>query len=481
MRLSANCHRSKVSVLKGPNSRAIFLPKRNNLSIKKMLRTIAIVFGFVSTLAGCAAVETFETVESYNPAGRDRFVLNEVLSETLGYDSFCLRPTDIVCRPRLDYYSHVGKEGYFATDRPVPGRMPEVEMWPVVLENKRKYYYKSTRKHGKWGGHFKTLMRYEEHQALVNFRYEPGDREQFAFVTKEQNYFSGDFYNSVCPDFTNGHPTCGVEYQDYVGMRGYFEDEEPRRDRYSETYEYRPIRLENGELMHLEVRVGVKHWTVQNSDLIPLSFIEEVEGFDPGPLVPGSDVTVSSVAIDDGLVMYTFSNGETQRSNWLGRIRELSSRFPKTGVELAELLTKLEFSYDEETRQYKIKRKYEGFRLGTDLNFTVLHRDGRAWGEMDLSYIGPTWIFFDQYGFGTDGEMWMSGEVEPVRVAGSRIIESLSFEVAQSHLDALSDMAISDEAYYFFFSDDVTKEHIRMSDSDKANLGRLLRVYELMQ
>jgi len=151
-------------------------------------RYLVIPFSFL-LLAGCQTTQvkqaSFEpstsTTQSnkpefvYDPTGKEQFVFHEKAEslQKYGYDNFCESTKTFACYNRLPYQKYVGMKGYFDTTEPARTDYLGYEFYPVILENREKYYFVANKKYGGKYGSSSPIISLEQYTQLRSFKPEP--------------------------------------------------------------------------------------------------------------------------------------------------------------------------------------------------------------------------------------------------------------------------------------------------------------------
>ncbi|EOV0092640.1 hypothetical protein ACOIYM_000856 [Vibrio parahaemolyticus] len=309
------------------------------------------------------------------------------------------------------------------------------------------------------------------------FVYSPSGREEFVFNELDahgQKYG----YDSFCrePSITSCLKRF-EPYNKYVGMRGYFETLIPEAaDSYNN--EYWPVILENSERVYLTVNTeyGTRYGT--SSEIIPYSTFQKLAAFRPEPLVPGSDIMVTSVKIELGLKHYTLSDGRVIIENNLNLVRDVSSQF-KNSIDIANLLVDLRIVEDEIDKRIYITPKLSIFDP-VDYGFYIAIEERDHWLRYKVEYRGEDWLFVNAFKVAADDYRWQSPIMKFERDnSSSRIWEWVDKSPSNKDIEVAKRLATADKAIIRFQGKQYYAD-TQLSEEQKASITKILHVYALL-
>ena len=312
-------------------------------------------------------------------------------------------------------------------------------------------------------------------EAKVEFKYLPGDKEQFVFNTKFQKIQKYG-YDSFCPSTETFACNNRLNYDKYVGMKGYFVTEEPEHTGFG-GYNFYPVILENGESFYFvsNEKFGGKYGSI--SPIIPLAQHIEIESFKPQPLVEGSDIKITDVEVRGSKKYYTLNNEDKITEEKLSLVREVSSKFGNNS-ELAELLLSTNIKKDEVDYRFFIQP--EGTALRSDIQLYIGFTEENTWLRLKVKYYGDNWLFVNSFTVAADDYRWQSPNYQFKRDhSGGNVWEWIDVAVAEKELEIAKKLASSEKSTIRFRGQKYYSDQ-QLTQDQKDSIKQMLKIHSLL-
>jgi len=305
------------------------------------------------------------------------------------------------------------------------------------------------------------------------FVYNPEGKEQFVFNEKLASLQKYGYRN-----FCKSTKTCldRLPYEKYVGMKGYFDTEEPIKKDYS-GYEFYPVILENGEKYYFVAndKYGGKYGP--SSPIISLEDYEILQSFSPEPLIPGSTVELVGNEIVAGMKFYGLSNGKKVSENDLDLIREVCNHFGNK-PEMAELLLDMKIDKDEVDRKYFISPR--GNILRSEAKLYIGFNDMDKWLRFKVKYYGDNWLFVNSYKIAADDYRWQSPRMVFKRDHSSGSVwEWIDVPASKQEIEIAKALAYAETATIRFQGSKYYSDK-QLKKDQKESIKKILNLFSLM-
>ena len=307
--------------------------------------------------------------------------------------------------------------------------------------------------------------------------YEPGDREQFVLAEKSDKLQKYGF-DGFCTDTKSFACRNRLDYDRYVGMKGYFNTDEPSHTDFS-SYQFWPVVLENGrELYYVSnPKYGGKYGS--SADIVPLEQHEQVTRYSAEPLVPGSQILVESVEISFGRDVFTLDNGDKVGRDKLNHIRSIASQFPASQEKIAEQLLAFQITHDEVENQYFIQPN--GSVLGNEAKLYIGLKPDKSWLRMKIKYYGDNWLFVQSYKIAADSFRWQSSSLSFERDhSGGNVWEWIDKSPTEEDIRNMQALATAENPIIRFQGKQYYSD-FKLTGEQKNSITSTLRLYELLQ
>ena len=327
----------------------------------------------------------------------------------------------------------------------------------------------------------KSLSNVEEPDDMAQsdtFAYKPGNREQFVFremVDGLQDYA----YRDVCfkRPKTSVIADCisdTLEYDDYVGKKGYFTDREPFTD-YAGYIAHEAI-LETGEVIYIVTSAEYDH---VGDFIISLDDYENVSSFTPEPIVDGSDVMITGYSkLISGELKVSSQRDHGFTETEIAKIREIANKYPAHRIELAEALSTMTIEYDDfEGRTIVSAPRYNN--RDAYLSLKIMFEDsGEVSSFMVAYYEADNWLFVDQFSVVAGDFRWDSAVADFSRDhTGGKIWEWTTKPLTDDRRNMLNEVASAKEAKVRFRGRQYYDDY-QLTSVQQAELSRLLTIVQ---
>jgi hypothetical protein len=312
------------------------------------------------------------------------------------------------------------------------------------------------------------------------FVYAPQGREEFVFdeiSEKLQEYH----YRDVCYKMPKNSVSTEcllnkLDYDKYVGKKGYYTDREPFKDLSKNVV--REAVLETGETVYL---VFSEKYKRVGGYFISKDKHDEIANFKPEPIIDGASVMITgySEILRDNLTVSSQKNHSYSKEE-IETIRKVANQYPKNKVAIAELLTTLKVDFDNFSGRTRISgMPYNSH--GSYLSVNIVVEDGKAYPFMKAFYKADDWLFVKSFTTSADGDKWTSGKVDFERDHSSGTIWEWSVEPLDNEsTEMLEKMAFADSAIIRYHGSKYYDDHI-LSEKQKSELKRLVELVKLMK
>lgn len=314
--------------------------------------------------------------------------------------------------------------------------------------------------------------------SAVSTSYQPGAQEQFVFPEVDptlQKYG----YRNFCKNTKTFACTNKLDYQQYVGMKGYFKTNEPaHHDMHG--YDFWPVMLENGkEFFYVsKAKFGGKYGSM--ASIIPLKKQEEVNSFEAVPLVDGSTVQVVGMEHTFGRDVYKLSTGKMLSKDELEKIRQVAGKFLEKGPAIAELLVDFEIKYDQVEDQYFMIPK-TGSILKSEALLYIGMKPNKTWLRMKVKYYGDDWLFVRAFKVAADDHRWQSPQYEFRRDHSSGSVwEWVDKNPGTEELAAMKALSAAQSPIIRFQGRDYYKD-FTLSPVQQNGITQALSLYDLVK
>ena len=307
------------------------------------------------------------------------------------------------------------------------------------------------------------------------FVYNPTIKEQFVFNKKAeelQNYG----YDNFCKNTETFACSNRLSYQSYVGMKGYFDTSKPIKTDYS-GYEFYPVILENGEKYYF---VANKKYGGKYGDMSPIISYKqyvELQSFKPEPLIPKSQIQLTSNEMTYGTKYFTLSNGKQISEKNLKLIREVCKRFGNK-PEMAKLL--LNMKIDKDDVDYKFFISPTGNSLRSEAKLYIGFNDKKQWLRFKVTYYDDDWLFVSSYKVAADDYRWQSSKLKFERDNSSGSVwEWIDVAAKKKEIEVAKALANAKKATIRFQGDQYYSDK-QLQDDQKISILKVLKLYSLM-
>ena len=310
---------------------------------------------------------------------------------------------------------------------------------------------------------------------IIGFNYEPGDKEQFVFNTKFKEIQKYG-YESFCPNTKTFACLNRLDYNTYVGMKGYFVSEKPAHTDFS-GYEFYPVVLENGETYYFVAnkKYGGKYGSI--SPIISLDKHLESNSFIPEPLVSGSEIKVESIELQGNNKYYRLSNGNKISEEKLKLIREVTGKFGDK-PELAKLLLDMRINKDEVDYRFFIQPYGSSLRSEALLYIGFTEED--SWLRLKVKYYGDNWLFVNSFTVAADDYRWQSPNFTFKRDhSGGKVWEWVDMPVSEKELKIAHNLADSEKSTIRFRGQKYYSDQ-HLEQDQKDSIKKIIEVYSLL-
>ena len=309
--------------------------------------------------------------------------------------------------------------------------------------------------------------------------YNPDVRKQFVLYEKAEQLQKYGFDN-FCINTKSFACKNRLDYNRYVGMKGYFKTDKPNHtDIYG--YQFWPVILENGREFYYvsNPKYGGKYGS--SSGIVPLEQYEQANNYTAEPLVSGSPIIVESVEISLGDDVYILSNGDKIGCDKLNYIRKISSQFPASQAAVAKALLDFRVTYDEVENLYFIHPKRDVLNLSNEANLYIGVKPNKAWLRMRIKYYNNDWLFVHSYKVAADSLRWESPLLEFERDHSSgNVWEWIDKSPTLEDLQNMRALAVASNPIIRFqgrqhFSD------FKLTREQQDSIISILTLYELLE
>ena len=309
------------------------------------------------------------------------------------------------------------------------------------------------------------------------FVYSPSGKEQFVFHEKAESLQKYG-YDNFCPNTKSfACYSNRLQYDKYVGLKGYFDTKEPAKTDYS-GYEFYPVVLENGEKYYFvsNKKYGGKYGS--SSPIISLKQHKEIMAFKPEPLIPGSSILVISSKVSYGSKNYSLSNGKSVSDKNLKLVREVSNRFGNK-PEMAELLLDMKINKDEVDYRFFISAK--GNVLRSEANLYIGVNDKKEWLRFKVKYYGDDWLFVKSFKVAADDYRWQSPKMDFERDHSSGDVwEWIDVSATDEHIGVAKALSSSVKSTIRFQGNQYYSDK-QLANDQKEGIRKILKLYKLMK
>ncbi|MDZ7663153.1 hypothetical protein [Thiohalophilus sp.] len=307
--------------------------------------------------------------------------------------------------------------------------------------------------------------------------YMPGDREQFVLAEKPDQLQKYGF-DGFCTDTESFACRNRLDYERYVGMKGYFNTDEPSHTDFS-GYQFWPVVLENGREFYYvsNPKYGGKYGS--SADIVPLEQYEQAASYSAEPLVPGSKILVESVEISFGRDVFTLDNGDQIGRDKLDHIRNIASQFPASQATIAEALLSFRITHDEVENRYFIQPK--GSALRNEARLYIGVKPDKTWLRMKIKYYGDDWLFVRSYKVAADSFRWESPSLEFERDhSGGNVWEWIDKSPTDEDLRNMRALAAAANPIIRFQGRQYYSD-FKLTGEQQSSITSILRLYELLK
>lgn len=307
------------------------------------------------------------------------------------------------------------------------------------------------------------------------FVYAPNGKEQFVFHEKAASLQKYG-YDKFCGSTKTFACFNKLSYQKYVGMKGYFDTDQPVKSDFS-GYEFYPVILENGEKYYFvsNKKYGGKYGS--SSPIISLEEYAKLRSFKPEPLIPGSSIQLVGNKISYGTKYYNLNNGKQVSEKNLGLIREVCSRF-KNKPEMAELLLNMKIDKDEVDYRFFISPI--GDILRSEAKLYIGFNEKNQWLRFKVKYYGDDWLFVSSYKVAADDYRWQSPKMDFERDHSSGSVwEWIDVSANKQEIAVAKALASAQKATIRFQGNQYYSDK-HLQDDQKDAIRKILKLFSLM-
>jgi hypothetical protein len=312
-------------------------------------------------------------------------------------------------------------------------------------------------------------------QNKTEFVYNPSGKEQFVFHEKAESLQKYG-YDKFCESTKTFACYNRLQYQKYVGMKGYFDTSSPVKTDYS-GYEFYPVILDNGEKYYFVAnsKRGGKYGSF--SPIISLEQYIQLKSFTPEPLIPNSEIQLLSNKVSYGSKYYTLSNGKQISKKNLKLIREVCARFGNK-PEMAELLLDMEIDKDEVDYRFFISPT--GTSLRSEAKLYIGFNDKDQWLRFKVKYYGDDWLFVSSYKVAADDYRWQSPKMNFERDHSSGSVwEWVDVSAKNKEIEVAKALANAGKSTIRFQGNQYYSDK-QLDNDQKIAINKILRLYSLM-
>lgn len=309
------------------------------------------------------------------------------------------------------------------------------------------------------------------------FVYNPSGKEQFIFpeiAESLQEYGYDDFCSDTKSFSCYGNK---LPYNEYVGMKGYFDSDKSIYAGFSD-YDFYPVILENGKKFYFvsSKKYGGKYGS--SSPIMSLKLFQEIKSFKAEPLIPGSSIIVASSKVNRGSKYYTLSNGKGLSEENLKLVREVCTKYGNK-PEMAELLLEMKINKDDIDYRFFISPIGSTLRSGAELYIGL--NDNAEWLRFKVKYYDDDWLFVKSYKVAADDYRWQSPKISFDRDnSGGDVWEWADLSATESHVEAAKALANAKKSTIRFQGNKYYSDKL-LADDQKNGIKGILRLFELME
>lgn len=321
----------------------------------------------------------------------------------------------------------------------------------------------------------------EAESATEPFVYAPNGREEFVFKELSDS-FQENGYLGVCleePTSVTAHCLgTSLPYDEYAGKKGYYTDKKPVT--FDDYFTSREGILETGEKVHI---VTSSKFIVLGQFIIPASEQEEIESFQPKPLVEGSEVMITGYSdLSNDRLKVSSQNIHTYSKEEIDTIKKVASFYPENGAKIADLLSTLHIKHDRFEGRIEITGLPYKNRQKSYLTIRIIvNNDGSYKPLIKAHYYADDWLFVNRYSIVADDYRWDSKKLSFKRDHSSGKIWEWNTEyLTDSHAAMLRNVATAKSSIIRFRGSKYYDDYI-IKEPQKEELKTLLDVVDLME
>ena len=311
--------------------------------------------------------------------------------------------------------------------------------------------------------------------------YSPGDSEQFIFPIRSeflQNYGYDSFCKTTESFLCRLRLENRLDYQQYVGTRGYFTTDEPVHQ--SDGYNFWPVILEDGSKFFYVFKSDDQHGKYGiDAPIVPFDHMHQIaQSFIPEPLVSGSEILVKKVEVSYGNLRYILDNEKIIDAETLSYIRELTGWFSSNQGLIADALTEHDLWKDTIENHFFIQSRIPNNQDKVALYIGV--RPDREWLRQQIKYYGNDWLFIHSYKVAVGDKRWESGQVTFERDHSSKVWEWLDKSPTEKDLIYMKALSKAENSTIRFYGEQYYHDFEIPADQREA-VGKILALFDLLQ